>query len=193
VAGIPLLSSTASWDNWVKPVYAVSVGLALLVAAVCWLAGRSVKRERADSVSDIKGDLDKLLSGYERKPISQQALAEAIVPFLQRMRAEARENHRLISEVKQRAEYWRWTEAPTPETKEWKKNSSILEADTEHQELYEAGQRAARRVDGLMTTRSVRMLTRARKVKPGDGLDETLHALEEFERLLTAEVDRALG
>lgn len=65
IAAVPLLSSTERWDSWVVPTYAVAVVILFVLSALCWLAARTVRLERADSVAAIKIDLDRLLDAYD--------------------------------------------------------------------------------------------------------------------------------
>jgi hypothetical protein len=57
------------------------------------------------------------------------------------MRAETRENLRLIKQVEEHGRYWKVTD-PTPERKEWKTNSVLIDGDESLERVYEAGRRA---------------------------------------------------
>jgi hypothetical protein len=103
--------------------------------------------------------------------------------FLQRMRAEARENLRLVRPVQEHGRYWKLPD-PTPQTKEWKTNSVLIEGDESLEGVYEAGLRAAAEVDRILTTRSFRMF-RGGRVKSDDRLSEVTDALTHFDQVLT--------
>jgi hypothetical protein len=195
LAAIPLLSSTSHWDRWVVPTYCTTVCVAFLLSIVCGVAGRSVRRERADSVADIKADLDQLLDAYayrEDDP-AEQAEVPASAPkpaLLQRMRSEARENIRLIELARESGQYWRITD-PSPEMKEWKRHHSFLESQPQYAAAYEIGRRAARDVESMMGVRSLRIFTGRRTVKANDNLEPALVSLREFDEVLSTAMQDA--
>lgn len=189
LAGIPLLSSTSHWDSWVMPVYASSVGVAFLLAGLCWLAARSIRRERADSVAAIKTDLDRLLDAYEEPGVTADIEKNVRDHFLKTMRREARESRRMIEQVRDSGQYWKMTET-TPATKEWKSSQSFLEGDAELEPAYEAGRQAASEVERVLSARSFRMF-RGGRVRTDDRLDDAVSALAAFEQALTSAMEPA--
>lgn len=58
IGGIPVAGTG------VEPVYWAVVIATALVAGLCWLAGRTARQERAESVSAIKEDFDDFLDAY---------------------------------------------------------------------------------------------------------------------------------
>lgn len=187
VAGIPLLNSRSNWDGWVIPVYASAIGVSLLIAALCGLAGRSVRRARAESVTAIKTDLDSLLSAYEVPDASPEVHHDVLRHFLQRVRVEVRDNQRLVQQAHDHGRYWKVTEA-APSTKEWKNNSAMLADEAGLEATYEKGREAAAEVERVLTARSFRMF-RGGRVRQDDRLGEALQVLREFDEFLTHAMD----
>lgn len=185
IAGVPLLSSTSSWDGWVVPSYAAAVGMSFVLACICWLAARAVRFERADSVAAIKNDLDRLLDAYEvEAPADGGAqlpgVTSDLAKLLQPVRREARTNRQLIQQVIDGGRYWRLSD-PTPEAKAWKKHRGFIEGDPALETLFESGEAARQEVERVLTVRSLRMF-RGGKVRADDRLQDavkTLTALEE--------------
>jgi hypothetical protein len=191
IATIPLLNSQSHWDPWVLPTYIATVTMAFLLSGVCALAARTVRAERADSVADIKSDLDQLLEAYESPISEEETWANVLRQFLQRIRGELRDNQQMLERARESGRYWKVTEG-TPATKVWKDNAALLEGDDRLMEVYEQGRRAAREVERVTSARSVRLFSGSR-VRKDDRLDEALDVLKRFDELLTQAINEPGG
>jgi len=76
----------------------------------------------------------------------------------------------------------------TPETKEWKQTSALLENEPAYEDIHEAGRRAASETDRIIGIRSLRMF-RGAKLRSDDRLNDALAAVATYEALLTARLE----
>lgn len=193
LAGIPLLSSTADWDDWVIPVYAAAIGVALLVGGLCFRAARSMRDERADSVADIKTDLDRLLAAYEQPGAQAEHVdpaeirrieTELIRESLREIRSEARENLQLLQRAVEQGRYWKMTETGLT-TKQWKRNQPLLRGERTLEGLLDSGQHVANEVERIATSRAFAALKFNRRIDSEDRLPEVIELLRTFDSDLT--------
>lgn len=189
VTGIPLLNSNENWDPWVIPLYLCATIVLFLFAGVCGLALRSVKAQRADSVASIKYDLDSWMAEYE---LAQEPVASGMTGHesrlrlaIRQVRAEAQQARRIFKEAQNEGLFWRLT-GEVPTDKAWKKHRGLLAQECPS-EVFETANKAFGHVAGLLTRRSVVMLSGKRTIRSDDKLD-----LEEAIAALDA-ADQALG
>lgn len=196
VAGIPLLSSTVDLDAWVRPTYIAATAACVVLAVVCFLAYRSTREQRADSITAIKEDLDGLLAAYEPLP-SESPPARSVSPrlrsVLRLLRDEARDNHTLMRQAEERGEYWKVMSEDAPQTSAWKKHRGLLADDPSYEDLYQRGRRACQGVERVLQARSVRLFrpkAKRRKVEAQDRLPEIIRDLGLFDEALSDALTR---
>lgn len=197
VTGIPLLSQ-ADVTAPVLIAYIAAIVLCVALAVASGLAGRSLKDERADSVSAIKAELDRLLAAYPDEPTASPLSPEdddagldrdVYKPFLQQLRREARDNLRRVQDAIRHGKYWAATDPDKPTTKEWDEVGFILQ-DDKFEDAYEHGHRAAQEVQRLAGHRPWRQPRGRRPIERDDRLPEALEVFERFDQALMRAIEK---
>lgn len=64
LAAIPYLSDDADMQSWIAALYWTSITALVLSSILCFLFARTVTQSRAETIADIKDDLDTMLNSY---------------------------------------------------------------------------------------------------------------------------------